>query len=323
LIIASPWSRGGCVCSQVFDHTSVLQFLEKLLTHKTGKKIEESNITAWRRTVCGDLTSAFQSAIEDKRLWAEFVALKPFVETIHKSKFKKLPSGFHPLTEKEIEQVRRKEVNAVLPLQEPGVRRSSPLPYELIVDGDVNNDKTHFTLRFENQKAQHGNRTAGAPFIVYAITSKGLNVRHYAVAAGDNLEDSWPLETFDKGRYHFRIHGPNGFFREFQGTNTRPAVGIKLAYTQAKQSKYELTGSVQIHVANQAKGKSEVVILDNAYGHPVIHVELAESEHKTLAIDSPGSHGWYDVSLDGSFVFQVALGKRKALRTLQYPFSES
>ena len=61
MIIASPWSRGGCVCSQVFDHTSVLQFLEKFLTHKTGKKVEEPNISRWRRTVCGDLTSAFQS----------------------------------------------------------------------------------------------------------------------------------------------------------------------------------------------------------------------------------------------------------------------
>ncbi|HEY2841219.1 MAG TPA: phospholipase C, phosphocholine-specific, partial [Pirellulales bacterium] len=40
LVIASPWSRGGSVCSQVFDHTSPLQFLEKLLSHKTGKKIE-------------------------------------------------------------------------------------------------------------------------------------------------------------------------------------------------------------------------------------------------------------------------------------------
>ena len=29
LVIASPWSRGGCVCSQVFDHTSIVQFLEK------------------------------------------------------------------------------------------------------------------------------------------------------------------------------------------------------------------------------------------------------------------------------------------------------
>ncbi|MDZ4778984.1 MAG: phospholipase C, phosphocholine-specific [Planctomycetia bacterium] len=44
LVIASPWSRGGCVCSQVFDHTSPLQFLETLLKHKTGKAIKEENM---------------------------------------------------------------------------------------------------------------------------------------------------------------------------------------------------------------------------------------------------------------------------------------
>src|SRR5690606_26452173 len=45
MIIASPWSRGGKVNSQVFDHTSVLQFLEKFLTKKTGKNIQETNIS--------------------------------------------------------------------------------------------------------------------------------------------------------------------------------------------------------------------------------------------------------------------------------------
>jgi phospholipase C len=53
-IIVSPWTAGGWVCSQPFDHTSVLQFLEKL----TG--VAEPNITAWRRKAFGDLTSAFR-----------------------------------------------------------------------------------------------------------------------------------------------------------------------------------------------------------------------------------------------------------------------
>ncbi len=49
----SPWSRGGWVNSQVFDHTSVLRFLERV----TG--VREPNISDWRRAVCGDLTSCF------------------------------------------------------------------------------------------------------------------------------------------------------------------------------------------------------------------------------------------------------------------------
>jgi phospholipase C len=53
-IIVSPWTAGGWVCSQAFDHTSVIQLLEKF----TG--VSEPNITAWRRQTFGDLTSAFR-----------------------------------------------------------------------------------------------------------------------------------------------------------------------------------------------------------------------------------------------------------------------
>ncbi|HET6250271.1 MAG TPA: alkaline phosphatase family protein, partial [Tepidisphaeraceae bacterium] len=55
-IIISPWTAGGWVCSQNFDHTSVLQFLEKF----TG--VTEPNISTWRRQTFGDLTSAFRFA---------------------------------------------------------------------------------------------------------------------------------------------------------------------------------------------------------------------------------------------------------------------
>ena len=53
-IIISPWTAGGWVCSQPFDHTSVLQFLEKW----TG--VTEPNISDWRRKTFGDLTAAFR-----------------------------------------------------------------------------------------------------------------------------------------------------------------------------------------------------------------------------------------------------------------------
>jgi phospholipase C len=53
-IIISPWTAGGYVCSELFDHTSVLQVLEKF----TG--VRETNISDWRRNTFGDLTSAFR-----------------------------------------------------------------------------------------------------------------------------------------------------------------------------------------------------------------------------------------------------------------------
>lgn len=53
-VIVSPWTVGGWVCSENFDHTSILRFLEQW----TG--VKETNISDWRRKTFGDLTSAFR-----------------------------------------------------------------------------------------------------------------------------------------------------------------------------------------------------------------------------------------------------------------------
>ena len=58
MVVISPWSKGGYVSSEVFDHTSLIRFIEKRFgPHHPG--IKENNITKWRRAVAGDLTSAF------------------------------------------------------------------------------------------------------------------------------------------------------------------------------------------------------------------------------------------------------------------------
>ena len=53
-LLISPWTAGGWVCSEAFDHTSVLRFLE----HFTG--VKETNISDWRRSTFGDMTSALR-----------------------------------------------------------------------------------------------------------------------------------------------------------------------------------------------------------------------------------------------------------------------
>jgi phospholipase C len=52
-MIISPFSRGGLVSSDLFDHTSILRFLE------TRFGAEVPNLSAWRRQTVGDMTSAF------------------------------------------------------------------------------------------------------------------------------------------------------------------------------------------------------------------------------------------------------------------------
>ncbi|GAA5059504.1 phospholipase C [Nocardia callitridis] len=52
-LVVSPYSRGGLVASQTFDHTSQLRLLE------TRFGVPVPNLTPWRRGVTGDMTSAF------------------------------------------------------------------------------------------------------------------------------------------------------------------------------------------------------------------------------------------------------------------------
>jgi len=55
-IVLSPWSRGGYVVSDTFDHTSTLRLME------TRFGVEVPNLSAWRRATCGDLTATLDFA---------------------------------------------------------------------------------------------------------------------------------------------------------------------------------------------------------------------------------------------------------------------
>jgi phospholipase C len=55
-LVVSPFSRGGHVNSDVFDHTSLLRFLE------TRFGVEVPNLSDWRRSVVGDLTTTLDFA---------------------------------------------------------------------------------------------------------------------------------------------------------------------------------------------------------------------------------------------------------------------
>jgi phospholipase C len=60
MLVVSPFSRGGLVCPDTFDHTSTLRFLE------TRFRAKVPNLSSWRRRVTGDLTSAFDFAASPK-----------------------------------------------------------------------------------------------------------------------------------------------------------------------------------------------------------------------------------------------------------------
>jgi len=289
LVIASPWSRGGTVCSQVFDHTSPIQLIEKLLSHKLGREVKEDNISQWRRVVCGDLTSSFRPFTGKQE--AEVAALDrdQVVAGIHRAKFKGLPAGYKQLSAEDLAAIRDNVANSpLLPQQEPGVRPSSPLPYELSVDGAQADDQ--FTLRFQAGNQKFGAASAGSPFLVLARNGKEMTVRSYAVAAGEALEDSWPLADFAGGEYHFTVIGPNGFLREFKGGAGSPRVSVRLDATNQATA-----NTVLLEFRNAGARAVALAIRDESYGLPEILLELAAGQTSTLPLEMTASHGWYDL----------------------------
>ena len=268
MIIASPWSRGGYVCSQVFDHTSVLRLLENLATRWTDRSIRETNISAWRRTVCGDLSSAFRvfeeggsaPAVQDK---------SAFLETIHNARFKPMPAGFR---------------KAEMPRQEPGVRPSTALPYKLYADGGLSADGKRFEIALES-------RAGGAPFHAYTTglyrKQASLRTRAYAVAVDGRLEDSWDLEGFENRVYDVHLSGPNGFYRRFGGTAEDPPVRIACEYPG---------GDIEVRAISRG-GASELAISDNAYSAEERTLQVPAGGSASLRLNLAKSHRWYDFSV--------------------------
>jgi phospholipase C len=300
LIIASPWTRGGCVCSQVFDHTSSLQFLERWLSQKHGREIKETNITSWRRAVCGDLTSAFQRAPTEGSARVTVPDRNTFLKGIHRAQFKEAPDNFKALTNDEVEELRRNAQSSLLmPQQEPGVRRSCPLPYELNVDGKLSPDRTAFIIQFTAGEKAFGAASAGSPFAVRALTRPGdMAIRDYAVAAGESVEDSWPLNEFEGGRYDLKIYGPNGFFRAFRGSSDDPQLDISFQYSLVAPKGEKLTGDVEVIVENHDQdGAQQIEIIDNAYKSAPERRKIDPAGRMLLTISCKPSHGWYDFSV--------------------------
>lgn len=298
MIIASPWSRGGVVCSQVFDHTSVLQLLEKWLTHKTGRKIIEPNISAWRRTVCGDLSSAFGSA-EDKNDAPAFPPRDEFISQIERARSKKMPDDFEPLSAEQLRAIHEKpRKSSLLPRQEPGLRRAAALPYELDVRGALNDARDQLVLKLKAGTDRFGAASAGAPFVAYAYCGPGkIKVRNYAVAAGDEIEDSWRLEEFENGAYHICVYGANGFFREFIGSSSVSVLKIGFGYSFLPNSS-DLSGDVHISIEPHSGQQSvEFEIEDLGYGTGTNRNVAKVGTVSLYKIESSKSFGWYDFAI--------------------------
>ncbi|TLV03137.1 phosphocholine-specific phospholipase C [Dyadobacter luticola] len=300
LVVASPWSRGGNVCSEVFDHTSILQFLEKFVSHKSGKQVKETNISEWRRTICGDLTSTFIPYEGQKIGLPTFLQRDEFMEGIYNAKFKKLPNNYKALSKEEIQEVNNDPLlSPILPNQEKGMRPACPIPYELFADGSYNSDKNAFEIKLEARNDSFKEKAAGAPFMVYApgkYKNEQVKVWNYAVKAGDALKGSWKPEDFEDDKYHLIVYGPNGFMREYQGKKENANVLVSSRYGTDKNKKSQAI----LFLDFKSSKPCTLTIKDNAYGAVIQNIKLDQkvADGKVTVPVSVGKNfNWYDLSI--------------------------
>lgn len=299
MIIASPWSRGGWVNSQLFDHTSTLMFLESFIQRKYGKTVKEENISAWRRAVSGNLTSVFRP-YDGAEPELDFLDRDKFVVSIQKARYKEIPSNYRKLETTQIDDINRNLRRSLFTShQESGIRMACALPYELYAEGSVGSDGTSFELRLTAADKIHGTSSAGAPFNVYLRNlkenaDKGFRAATFAVRAGDMLHRQYPLSLFVDSKYSIEVYAPNGFYRSFSGF---PGSKLLLVRMEYETKKIRPTGNIIVHIHNPNPKALIVAMADNSYGTDTKTMRIASNQVHTVAVDLQKSHGWYDFTV--------------------------
>ncbi|MBY8605578.1 phospholipase C, phosphocholine-specific [Burkholderia arboris] len=272
MFVVSPWSTGGWVNSEVFDHTSVLRFLEQ----RFG--VQEPNISPWRRAVCGDMMSAFNFKNPNGNPTTSLPA--PTKAAADAQHVQQALMGAVPVPSVASQQ---------MPVQPQGTRPSRALPYELHTSASADVSGGLLWLTFSNTG------TAGAVFHVYDKLHLDRAPRRFTVEAGKQLSDAWRVVADDAGNYDLWVLGPNGFLREFQGNVAKAASGpvpeIRVCYDPAN-------GAVYLTIMNVGNAASQVTVTSNAYRTDgpwsyAVPAGMQVEPYWTLAASS----GWYDFTL--------------------------
>ncbi|MBT9330341.1 phosphocholine-specific phospholipase C [Paracidobacterium acidisoli] len=280
MVVISPWSKGGWINSQVFDHTSLIRFVEERFG-LVQRGFAETNITKWRRAVTGDLTSAFNFTNPND-------ASVPLPSTT---------AYIPPDNERHPDYVPVPPTDQALPAQEQGTRPARALPYELHVHGNAGFTSGVLTLDFRNSG------TAAAVFHVRS-GSGDAGPWTYTVSPGTSVQDSWPV-TGGQTEYDLSVYGPNGFLRAFRGSVS----GSGKADLEV-EAVYDRSGcGIALEIRNRGQHTTPVTITD-AYSGEAIRRTLHPGTSFVQSWALATHYGWYDLIVesdsDSTFRRQLA-----------------
>ncbi|MFT3924934.1 MAG: phospholipase C, phosphocholine-specific [Myxococcales bacterium] len=288
MLVISPWSRGGYVSSEVFDHTSVIQFMERW-SAATGRPANCQYISAWRRKVCGDLTSTFDFTQPTYGL----PSLPQPGPVISSATCSPLPNPT-PTTNAQ-------------PTQESGTRPARALPYQAnasVTQWDfLASNKIQLWITMSNEGPL---ATKSAHYAVYANAFRTGGPWQYTVPAYDpatqtngSTRDFFNVgQGYGNGKYDLTVVGPNRFLRRLTGDAKGAAKNLEVVSSFGVAAN---TGKNAIWFAmqNGSGGAATFTIRSNAYRsdgpwtYSVAAGQTVSDYFNAVAYNN----GWYDFTV--------------------------
>ncbi|HEX3493716.1 MAG TPA: phospholipase C, phosphocholine-specific [Streptosporangiaceae bacterium] len=283
MLICSPWTRGGYVDSNVYDHTSMLRFLHSW----TG--VKPANVTSWRKSVTGDLTSAFDFRHPDFSIPRNIPTLDQTWALTQLTGGSTTPPA---------------EGDQKMPAQEPGSRPHRPSVQHPFADVQVNRTTGHVTADLTNTGK------VGVSFAVYPDAYLPFTPTPMTVLKGSPRSYTWD-STLTTGKYAFSVYGPDGFLTSFAGAVV-PA-GQNGGAVPVVHATPRRGGSVKLELELANEGHQEVVysLAPNDYEGHAQTVKVGAGGRRTVSWPTD-KYGYYDVVITAGDGFRRRYAGRLA-----------
>lgn len=257
MLLVSPWTRGGYVASEVFDHTSTITFLETWAAY-LGKPFTCPNISAWRRSIAGDLTSAL-----------DFAHPQPGPATFP-----------DPLAEQPI------SITA---------DHMKPRPLSFQPHATIAEDRASGTVTATMTLAG-GPKGKAVSFQVFPDNYQAFSVTPFTVTATGPQVYTWDAAATD-GNYAFSIYANDGFVRSFAGQIVPAGITIggvpRVEVALLREEGATQPAQVKLTLHNDGTRTLRYTLTANDYLGDTRTVTVDSG--KTSVVIWPTQHGYYDV----------------------------
>jgi phospholipase C len=266
MLICSPWTRGGYVDSNVYDHTSVLRFLA------TWTGVKPVNVTPWRESVTGDLTAAFDFQHPDFSIPGNIPTLGQTWALTQLTGGSTAPPA---------------EGHQAMPAQEPGTRPHRPTSIRPFADVTVDRITSQVTAALTNTGQ------VGVSFAIYPDGLLAATPTPVTVLRSSPGSYAWDA-ALTGGKYAFSVYGPDGFLTSFAGQVLPAGLGTGQVPVVTAAPQYAPAATVRLTLANEGQQKIRYTLTPNDYEGSTQTVTVPGGRSTTISWPTD-RYGYYDV----------------------------